>query len=108
MVIEYIRYRIDAGRADEFERAYSAAASSLAASSHCLSYEVSRGVEDPESYVVRLEWDSVDGHEQGFRKSPEFQQFFSAVKPYFDDIAEMRHYDSLLRSHPPATSAPLK
>jgi quinol monooxygenase YgiN len=93
MVIEYIRYRIESGRADEFERAYAEAASSLEASSHCLSYEVARGVEDPESYVVRLEWDSVEGHEQGFRKSPEFQQFFGAVKPYFDDIAEMRHYD---------------
>ena len=47
MVIEYIRYRIDAGRAEGFEQAYAEAASSLAASSHCLSYEVARGVEAP-------------------------------------------------------------
>ena len=29
MVVEYIRYRIDADRRDEFERAYSQAAASL-------------------------------------------------------------------------------
>jgi quinol monooxygenase YgiN len=96
MVIEYIRYRIDAARGDEFERAYAEAGRSLAASSHCQAYEVARGVEEPESYTVRIEWDSVDGHEQGFRRSPEFREFFAAVKPFFDDIAEMRHYEQLV------------
>jgi quinol monooxygenase YgiN len=96
MVIEYIRYRIDAARSDEFERAYAEAGRSLAASSHCLAYEVARGVEEPESYTVRIEWDSVEGHEQGFRRSPEFREFFAAVKPFFDDIAEMRHYEQLV------------
>jgi quinol monooxygenase YgiN len=96
MVVEYIRYRIDSARGDEFERAYAQAAQSLEASSHCLAYEVDHGVEDPTSYVVRIEWDSVEGHEQGFRKSPEFREFFAAVKPFFDDIEEMRHYETLL------------
>jgi quinol monooxygenase YgiN len=95
MVVEYIRYRIDAARGQEFERAYAEAGSSLAASSHCLAYEVTRGVEDPQSYVVRIEWDSVEGHEQGFRKSAEFREFFAAVRPFFDDIEEMRHYEPL-------------
>ena len=54
------------------------------------------GIEDPGTYIVRIEWDSVEGHEQGFRKSSAFGEFFSAVKPFFDDIEEMRHYQSLL------------
>ena len=95
MVIEYIRYRIDAARSDVFERSYAEGGRSLTVSPHCLAYEVGRGVEDPESYIVRIEWDSVEGHEQGFRKSPEFGDFFAAVKPFFDDIQEMRHYDAI-------------
>ena len=96
MVIEYIRYRVTPDRSDEFERAYSKAAASLDGSPHCLAYEIARGIEDPKTYVVRIEWDSVEGHEQGFRKSADFGEFFSAVKPFFDDIEEMRHYESLL------------
>ena len=95
MVVEYIRYRIDARRRDQFEGAYAEAGHSLAASSHCLAYEVGRGVEDPESYIVRIEWDSVEGHEQGFRQSPEFRAFFACVQPFVDDIEEMRHYQQL-------------
>jgi quinol monooxygenase YgiN len=93
MVIEYIRYRIADDRRDEFERAYAAADKPLAASSHCLAREVGRGVEEPDSYIVRLEWDSVEGHEQGFRSSPEFREFFACVQPFVDDIQEMRHYE---------------
>jgi heme-degrading monooxygenase HmoA len=53
---------------------------------------VSRGVEEPTHYIVRIEWDSLEGHEQGFRKSREFAGFFEAVKPFFEQIEEMRHY----------------
>ena len=42
--------------------------------------------------MLRIEWDSAEGHLQGFRRSPEFQRFFAAVRPYVGDIAEMRHY----------------
>jgi len=37
----------------------------------------------------------MEGHEQGFRSSPEFRDFFAAVKPFVGDIDEMRHYEAL-------------
>lgn len=94
MVIEYIRYAVPEDRRPEFERAYDQAARVLDASEHCLGYEVSHGVEEPANYIVRIEWDSIEGHEQGFRKSPGFSTFFAAVRPFFDDIEEMRHYEA--------------
>ncbi|GAA2277320.1 hypothetical protein GCM10010149_20850 [Nonomuraea roseoviolacea subsp. roseoviolacea] len=94
MVIEYIRYTVPAERAEEFEQAYKSASGVLDDDPHCLSYEVARGVEEPEHYTVRIEWDSVEGHEQGFRRSPRFAEFFAAVKPFFGAIQEMKHYDA--------------
>lgn len=94
MVVEYIRYRIPEGRAAALEAAYQQARAALDASEHCLSYELSRGVEDPSSYILRIEWDSVEGHERGFRASPEFGPFLEAVRPFLDQIEEMRHYET--------------
>ncbi len=94
MIIEYIRYRVPSERRDEFEAAYGAAASSLHASPHCLAHDVARGVEEPEGYIFRIEWNSRDGHEQGFRRSEEFKAFFAAVRPFFDEIEEMSHYEA--------------
>lgn len=92
MVVEYIRYTVPPTRAEEFEDAYQRAGRVLDADPHCLRWEVARGVEEPERFVVRIERDSIEGHEQGFRSSPQFGQFFVAVKPFFNQIDEMKHY----------------
>jgi quinol monooxygenase YgiN len=92
VIVEYIRYSIDEERREAFESAYERAQTPLLASRHCLRYELSQSVDDPGSYILRIEWDSAEGHLQGFRRSPEFREFFEAVRPYVDDIQEMRHY----------------
>jgi quinol monooxygenase YgiN len=93
MVIEYVRYRIPADKADEFVAAYATAGEALRKSSHCLGFELSRCMEEPTSFILRIEWDSVEGHMEGFRKSPEFRAFFASVRPFVGQLEEMRHYE---------------
>lgn len=93
MTIEYIRYRIPADQADAFLAAYQEASAFLDRSEHCLGYELARGLEEPENWILRIEWDSLEGHEQGFRKSADFRKFFVLVRPFFDAIEEMKHYE---------------
>jgi hemoglobin len=90
--MEYVRYTIPEERRATFECAYVQAARSLDASTECLAYDLAQCVDDPAVYILRIEWASPEGHLQGFRKSPEFEAFFAAVKPFVADIAEMRHY----------------
>ena|SRR5690349_10159280 len=93
MIVEYIRYSIAAASADDFVAGYRAAAASLDASPHCLSYELTRCAEDPQLFTLRIVWDSMEGHLQGFRKGPHFGAFFAAIKPYVGNILEMQHYE---------------
>ena len=95
MVIEYIRYRLPSERCIEFERAYGLAGEPLLASPHCLAYELTRCTEDPTCYVLRIEWDSAEGHLRGFRGSSEFRAFFRHIQPFVSNIEEMRHYESV-------------
>ena len=92
MVIEYIRYGIPEERRAQFERAYGEAAAVLDAPEHCLRYEVSHGVEESEHHVAKIERGSIEGHEQGFGRSPELAAVFASVRPFSDDIQEMRYY----------------
>lgn len=93
MIVEYIRYHIDDVRQKAFEDSYAKAQASLQSSPHCLGWELSRCSEDPSQYILRIEWDSAEGHLQGFRRGPDFPPFFAAIRPFFDDIEEMRHYE---------------
>jgi heme-degrading monooxygenase HmoA len=99
MIVEYIRYNLSkhaSGLHEEtsggFEAAYRAASASLDASPHCLGYELTRCVEEQDRYILRIEWDSLEGHLTGFRRAPEFASFLEAIKPYIGQIEEMQHY----------------
>lgn len=93
MIVEYIRYTVPCGQGHEFEQAYEAAAEPLLGSEHCLGYDVTRCSDVPAKYIVRIRWDSVDGHMKGFRNGPQFPRFAELVQPFFGAIEEMRHYD---------------
>jgi ketosteroid isomerase-like protein/quinol monooxygenase YgiN len=93
MIVEYIRYRVPGDQAAAVVDAYARAAGALEASPHCLRYDVGTCVEDPGAVVVRIEWDSVEGHLAGFRRDAVFRDFLQAVSPFIGAIEEMRHYD---------------
>ncbi|MFC4590616.1 group II truncated hemoglobin [Sphaerisporangium corydalis] len=93
MIVEYIRYRIPVGGSDAFEAAYQTAALSLAAAPQCVDYELSRCVDDPACYVLRITWTSAKDHLEGFRGGELFPAFLAQISPYIDAIEEMRHYE---------------
>ncbi|MFJ5550687.1 MULTISPECIES: putative quinol monooxygenase [unclassified Streptomyces] len=90
--VEYIRYRIALDDRQAFEDAYREAAKSLAAAPECIDYELARCDEEPERYILRIRWTSVEAHLQGFRRGEHFPGFFSAIRPYVTAIEEMQHY----------------
>jgi quinol monooxygenase YgiN len=99
MIVECIRYKLNKHSSEShedtfgrFEAAYQAAAAALDASPHCLGYELTRCVEEQDRYILRIEWDSVEGHLMGFRRSAEFPAFLESIKPYIGQIEEMQHY----------------
>jgi quinol monooxygenase YgiN len=92
-IVEYVRYAVAADRADALIDAYRRALPHLEASPHCLSVELTRCHEDPTHFILRLEWDSLAGHLEGFRKSAVFTPFLAEIRPFIDAIEEMRHYE---------------
>ena len=92
MIVEYIRYKIDPSRTDKFDEAYHRAGGLLDASPHCRRWEAARSVDEPDKQIVRIEWDSAEGHLQGFRRSADFQPFLEATQPFYKNIEEMTHY----------------
>jgi heme-degrading monooxygenase HmoA len=93
VIVEYIRYRLSAHDGDALVAAYGRAAEHLAASPHALGWELSRCVEEAKVFVLRIEWDSADGHMIGFRKGAQFPPFLAEIRPFVGEIEEMRHYE---------------
>lgn len=92
MTIEYIRYKVSEEQRQEFIAAYKDASKELESSAFCIAYELSECEEESGRFILRIEWTSTEEHLQGFRKSELFPLFFSKIRPYFENIQEMRHY----------------
>jgi quinol monooxygenase YgiN len=98
MIVEYVRYDLPPDVRQTFEYSYSLAGPLLGKSPHCLSWELSRSVEEPASYVVRIEWDSQAGHEIGFRTTPDFQRFIGTLSRFANYRVQMAHFEIINKS----------
>ncbi|WP_028776709.1 antibiotic biosynthesis monooxygenase family protein [Shimazuella kribbensis] len=93
MIVEIIRYQIAEEQEETFLEAYRQGGKYLAESPNCLGFEVIKGIDKPQNFIVRIHWDSMDGHMKGFRSSDHFRSFFALVRPFFQSIQEMDHYE---------------
>jgi len=93
MIVEYLRYTIPAERQADFIRDYAAAKEPLLRSPYAQSFEICQCVEDPTQFILRIEWSSSEDHLKRFRASDEFKEFFDYIRPYLQNIDEMRHYE---------------
>lgn len=92
MIVEYIRYKVTPEKREAFIQSYKNASKQLDSSEFCNAYELSECEEELGQFILRIEWTSAEEHINGFRKSGLFPAFFANVKPFFDNIEEMRHY----------------
>jgi hypothetical protein len=60
-----------------------------------------RGVEDPNRYLLLVEWDQLDDHLVGFRQSPRFGEWRSVVGEFFVGQPEVVHFDPVVSSEEP-------
>ncbi|SMC16384.1 Quinol monooxygenase YgiN [Andreprevotia lacus DSM 23236] len=93
MTIEYIRYELSKHSAEDLILAYGKAGESLKAAPECLGFDLSRCEEAPATFVLRIRWTSTEDHLQKFRKGPHFPDFFALVRPFIEEMVEMRHYE---------------
>jgi heme-degrading monooxygenase HmoA len=92
LVREIAILNVKSGKGEEFEKAYDTVASVLNDAEGSHGATLHRGVEEPDSYTLIVEWDSVDDHVTLTGK-PEFERFGSAVGEYLAGQPEVRHIE---------------
>lgn len=99
MVIERAEISVRPGSENEFEAAMGHCRSLLTSAKGCVSVKLARGVESPSTYLLLLEWESVQDH-VAFTRSPEFSQYREAAGPYFASKPLMEHFEPVSSSCP--------
>lgn len=79
------------GSEDAFTAGYAQAADLVAQTPGCRSLRMTRGVETPTRFVLLVEWDSVEAHEQ-FRCSDRFAKWRELIGPHFAAPPRVEHF----------------
>ncbi|OHV39567.1 MULTISPECIES: antibiotic biosynthesis monooxygenase family protein [Pseudofrankia] len=104
-VTEIARFNVKPGTESDFIAAYHTVRHEIATSPGCRSMRMSRGVESPSSFVLIVEWDSLEAHTEGFRGSDGYGRWRAAISPYFAGTPTVEHVAGVDVSSSSAASA---
>ena len=92
MVIEIVRSTIKPGQAEEFQKAFADASRHLQAAKGYLGHDLRQGIENPDQFVLTVQWNTYEDHVNGFRGSPPWEEFRNALGAYYAAPSEVTHW----------------
>lgn len=99
MILEHADIRIKPGTQDEFDQAIRKGVETVISTAKGFrSYQVYKGIESSDRYVLTIMWDTLENHTVDFRGSPAFQQWRAIVGPYFAGAPVVEHFTLLPKS----------
>lgn len=95
MVLEVAEIKVTPGQEDAFKEAYRSARELVRVSPGLRTMRMTQGIESPSRFVLLIEWDSVEAHEQGFRETDRYAKWREAIGPYFAQPPLVEHFEEV-------------
>jgi heme-degrading monooxygenase HmoA len=94
--VEHAILSVRAGQEAAFEEAFAQARPLISSQPGFRRLALSRSIESPNLYLLLVEWDSVESHTLGFRKSPEYEQWKQLLHHFYSPFPDVEHFVPLL------------
>jgi heme-degrading monooxygenase HmoA len=99
MILEIADIRVTPGREAEFETAIQRGLTEVIAHAQGFrGFEVHKGVESPDRFVMMISWDTLEDHTVHFRGGPLFAQWRAIVGPFFAAPPQVEHFTLVAKS----------
>lgn len=95
MILEAARLDVIPGQETDFEAAFGQAQAIIASMPGYVEHELRRCIEQPSRYLLLVRWRRLEDHTEGFRGSPEYQQWKALLHHFYDPFPEVEHYQAV-------------
>ena len=92
MILEVAILNVVPGREAEFEAAFADAQRYIESIDGYQRHELRRCLEHTNRYILIVHWRRLEDHTQGFRGSPQYQQWRKALHHFYDPFPTVEHY----------------
>ena len=96
MIIEHALLNVIPGRELEFEAAMKEAIPIIESAPGCFGAEVRRQIEESSTYLLMVNWSSVEAHVEQFRESALFEQWKLLTHHFYVDRPTVTHFNQPL------------
>ena len=93
MILEHAVLPVKEGQERQFESAFAQAKAVIAQMPGFRRLTLSRCVERPSFYLLLVEWDRLEDHTEGFRKSAGYQEWRRLLHHFYDPFPDVEHYE---------------
>jgi len=95
MILEVAILDVKPGQEIEFEAAFEDAQKIISSMHGYLSHQLQKCLENPNRYVLLVNWETLEDHTVGFRESAEYQEWRSLLHHFYDPFPSVEHYQSV-------------
>lgn len=92
MILEVAILNIKNGLSDEFEKSFEKAQLIILSMEGYISHQLKKCVEKNDKYILLVNWETIEAHEIGFRKSKEYQEWKQLLHHFYDPFPIVEHY----------------
>jgi heme-degrading monooxygenase HmoA len=100
VILEHALLSVRPGRHEAFEQAFAEATQIISAMPGFGGLTLSRCLERAGSYLLLVEWATLEDHTVGFRGSPEYEQWRALLHSFYDPFPTVEHYTTVLAADP--------
>ncbi len=93
MIVEHALLPVAPERSADFEAAFVRARTIIAGMPGFRRLTLSRGVEQPGTYLLLVEWDTLEDHTVGFRGSDGYQEWRALLHHFYDPFPTVEHFE---------------
>lgn len=95
MVLEVAILNVISGEEKEFELAFSKAQDIISTMQGYISHQLQRCIEKPNQYILLVNWQTLEDHTLGFRKSKQYEQWRDLLHHFYRPFPEVEHYNKV-------------
>jgi heme-degrading monooxygenase HmoA len=97
MVLEHAVLNVISGEEQRFEGTFDRAKSIIGSMPGFRSLRLERCIETPSRYLLLVEWERIEDHTEGFRGSPQYEEFRRLIHHFYDPFPVFEHYEPLIK-----------
>jgi heme-degrading monooxygenase HmoA len=98
LILEVAILDVKPGQEPEFEIAFEEAQKIISSMNGYVSHQLQKCIENPNRYILLVNWQTLKDHTKGFRGSDEYQKWRAMLHHFYDPFPIVEHYGKVFEN----------